>query len=142
MLIFVEALLGGMLIGLSAAILWLGIGRIAGISGVVGELAAPSAAGNRHQPWRWAFLAGLLFGGLLIGVFAPERVLPLAGAGPERVLVAGVLVGVGTRLANGCTSGHGVCGLPRGSTRSVVATALYIGVAIGVVGVMRLLGAA
>ncbi|TNE91857.1 MAG: YeeE/YedE family protein [Deltaproteobacteria bacterium] len=120
-----EPLAGGALIGLAASLLWVVSGRIAGISGIVGQLLARDADGRR---WRWSFLGGLALGGALLGWLDPSRVAPLPDTDLATVLVAGVLVGVGTRLANGCTSGHGVCGIPRGSTRSGVSTGLYIGV--------------
>ena len=114
------ALAGGALIGLAAAGLWLAIGRIAGISGVVGGLLR-GGAGERR--WRLAFLAGL--------VAAPwvwrGASQPHIETGWPTLVVAGVLVGLGTRYAGGCTSGHGVCGLSRLSPRSLAATAAFMG---------------
>lgn len=136
---FLQALLGGGLIGVSASILWVASGRIAGISGIVGELISPNPDGTR---WRWTFLAGLAMGGVLLGFIAPERVAPLPDAEPWVVLGAGMLVGLGTRIGNGCTSGHGVCGIPRGSQRSLVSTATFIGVGMLTVGLVRVFGGA
>ncbi len=118
----VSAAVGGALIGLSAAILWIGDGRIAGISGVVGAVIA--RAGD-EAGWRWAFLAGLVAAPLayLSVRGAPEVVI---GAGLVPLVIAGLLVGYGTRLGSGCTSGHGVCGLARLSKRSVLATMVFM----------------
>lgn len=117
------ALAGGMLIGLSAAAMLLLDGKIAGISGILAGVLKPVRA---DLPWRICFLAGLLTGGMLLRIFFPVafdfgiiRPLPL-------LIVAGLLVGFGTRLGSGCTSGHGVCGVSRLSARSLVATATFI----------------
>jgi uncharacterized protein len=134
----VSALIGGALIGLAAAVLWLGIGRIAGISGIVGNLWTP---GSRYRhgdvAWRVAFLAGLVaapvFWVLAGGIVPPVR-LP---SSPPLIIAAGLLVGIGTRLGSGCTSGHGVCGLARLSPRSLVATAIFMGTAIVTVFITR-----
>jgi uncharacterized membrane protein YedE/YeeE len=118
-------LLGGALIGAAASALLLLNGRIAGVSGVVGELLRPRPG---EVGWRLAFLAGLAVGGLLLAGLAPDRVPVTEPPRPTALIVgAGLLVGVGTRLANGCTSGHGVCGLPRGAARSWTATAVFMG---------------
>lgn len=113
---------GGLLIGLSAALFVLFNGRIAGISGVLGGLLRPLRG---DIAWRIAFLAGLLGAPLVYGMFAP---LPAAriDAGTGILVVAGLLVGLGTRYGAGCTSGHGVCGLSRRSPRSLVATASFM----------------
>lgn len=116
------ALAGGLLIGLAAALLVLFNGRIAGISGILGGLlrAARSDVG-----WRLAFLAGLLTAPLLYAMVAalPEVTVE---AGSGTLVAAGLLVGVGTRYGSGCTSGHGVCGISRGSPRSLAATAAFM----------------
>ncbi len=131
----IAASVGGVLIGLSAAIFLLFNGRIAGISGVVGGLLAPKAG---DWGWRAAFLGGLLAGGALLMMLYPEafpaevpRSLPVIGA-------AGLLVGFGTRLGSGCTSGHGVCGLSRFSVRSAVAVGTFMTTGAITVFVMRL----
>jgi uncharacterized protein len=135
----VSAAIGGILIGLSAAILWLGIGRIAGISGIVGSLLTPHAG---DIAWRVAFLAGLVLAPDLYGVaggFLPGVVLPSSSA---VVIAGGLLVGFGTRLGGGCTSGHGVCGLARLSPRSLAATVLFMSGGFATVFVIRhLIGA-
>ncbi|MBL9107243.1 MAG: YeeE/YedE family protein [Myxococcales bacterium] len=117
------SLLGGVLIGTSALLLlWLG-GRIAGVSGIVGGLltAPPS-----DRAWRALFLVGLVLGGAALRLLDPAA-LPQALPAPLPVVVlAGVLVGWGSRAANGCTSGHGVCGLGRRSPRSLVAVVVFM----------------
>lgn len=116
------ALAGGAMIGAAATILFLAHGRIAGISGIVGSLLPP-AAGDRG--WRLAFVGGLLAAGLVGHAVAPSAVGASVRSLPL-VLVAGLLVGFGTRLGSGCTSGHGVCGLSRLSLRSLVAVATFM----------------
>jgi uncharacterized membrane protein YedE/YeeE len=132
------ALLGGALIGLAATILAAVNGRVAGITGILDGFLRP-APGDWN--WRTAFLAGLLG-----GAFAVLRWFPGALVEPIRPLgtlaVAGLLVGFGTRLGNGCTSGHGVCGLSRLSPRSLVATVTFIAAGIVTATVIRLLGGA
>lgn len=133
-----SSLAGGVLIGLSAALLILGSGRVAGISGIVGGLLKP---GGPDTVWRLAFLGGLLSAPLLWRLFAalPEA-QPVTGGG--MLVVAGLLVGIGTRYGSGCTSGHGVCGLSRLSPRSLVATLAFMGAGFATVYVVRhLLGA-
>jgi len=127
------ALAGGLLIGLAAAVLLCFAGRIAGISGIVGGLLRP-VAGDRA--WRLAFLAGLLAApwvyALLVGPLQPR-----IDAGWGLLLVAGLLVGVGTRYGAGCTSGHGVCGISRLSPRSLVATGMFMAAGFATVFVLR-----
>lgn len=120
-----SALAGGALIGLSASMFLLTHGKVTGISGLFGGLLSPSA---EDGPVRFAFVAGLVIAGVLARMFAPG----LFTAMPETrtfavIAIAGVLVGFGTRLGNGCTSGHGVCGISRFSVRSLVATITFIG---------------
>jgi uncharacterized protein len=132
------ALIGGILIGLAATVLLVGSGRVAGISGILGGLLLPTR-GDRQ--WRALFIVGLLIAGGVAAWLAPERI----GASPRSLPVlalAGLLVGVGTRLGNGCTSGHGVCGLSRFSPRSLAATLTFIAVGMIVVYALRALGAA
>ena len=117
-----SALAGGALIGLSAAVLWIANGRIAGISGIIGGLVD---RGTPDVSWRLAFLVGLLVAPLGYGVaYGPAAVVITAG--PAALGVAGLLVGFGTRLGGGCTSGHGVCGMARLSRRSIAATVLFM----------------
>ncbi|MCP5364397.1 MAG: YeeE/YedE family protein [Hyphomicrobiales bacterium] len=130
----VSALFGGLLIGLGAVTLMLFLGRIAGIAGIVGGLLAF----DREQ-WRWrlAFIAGLVAAPLVLGLTNVQLPAVSIDAPPFMVIAAGLLVGFGTRLGNGCTSGHGVCGLARLSARSLVATAVFMGVAALVVFLTR-----
>lgn len=113
--------LGGMLIGLSASLLLLINGRVAGISGIVGGLLQSGEKG-----WRAAFVAGLLVGGVVIHWALPSAFRFELTRSLPAIVVAGLLVGFGTRMGNGCTSGHGVCGISRGSKRSLVATAVFM----------------
>jgi uncharacterized membrane protein YedE/YeeE len=123
----VSALLGGLLIGASAALLLLVTGRIAGISGIVGGLLSPRRG---DLDWRVAFVAGLVLAPVLYA--GVGGVLPaVAIDAPAPILIlAGLLVGFGARLGSGCTSGHGVCGVSRGSPRSLAATGLFVAVAM------------
>jgi uncharacterized protein len=119
----IHALLGGALIGLGSSILMLFTGRIAGISGIFGGLLFPKA---RDIAWRAAFLFGLIAGGLALLAFHPGA-FPAPAPRPLALLaIAGLLVGYGARLGNGCTSGHGVCGISCLSVRSLVATITFL----------------
>lgn len=129
----VSALLGGAMIGLAAVLLVLFNGRIAGISGIVGALLPPRPQGGA---WRLAFVAGLLAAPWLYRLFAPLPAASSPASWPLLVL-AGLLVGFGTRLGSGCTSGHGVCGLSRLSLRSLVATLTFMACAFATVFVAR-----
>ena len=117
-----SALAGGLLIGLAAAALLLLNGRIAGISGILGGLLRPI---KRDIAWRIAFLAGLILAPAAYTLVAPLPVVTI-DASTTVLLIAGLLVGVGTRYGSGCTSGHGVCGLSRASPRSLVATLSFM----------------
>jgi uncharacterized membrane protein YedE/YeeE len=132
---YLGALCGGVLIGLSAVLLMAILGRIAGISGIASGLLLGRNAGDRG--WRLAFVLGLLAGPLLLlwlrgdsGIGAPQVGLPW-------MALAGLLVGIGTRLGGGCTSGHGVCGIARLSPRSLLATAVFMVFGIATVFVIR-----
>ncbi|HGL6720509.1 YeeE/YedE family protein [Burkholderia contaminans] len=116
------SLAGGVLIGLAAAWLVAFNGRIAGISGILGGLLTARAS---ERNWRAAFVAGLIAAPLVMQV-AGSRLTPQVDAGWVELVAAGLLVGVGTRYAGGCTSGHGVCGMSRGALRSVVATGVFM----------------
>jgi uncharacterized protein len=127
----VSALIGGALIGLAATLLLWALGRIAGISGILG--GAIERRGDRS--WRLAFLVGLVAGA---GAwFFASGAVPREGFPLPWLLAAGLLVGFGTRVGNGCTSGHGICGLARWSRRSLVATSVFMGAAAATVFVMR-----
>ena len=127
-----DATLGGAMIGAAAAGLLLVDGRIAGVSGILGEAV-------RLKPglWRWAFLAGLVASPFLASFVDISPVVPTHQAGLIGLGAAGLLVGLGTRLSSGCTSGHGVCGLSNLSPRSLVATFVFMAVAAGTVFLVR-----
>jgi len=132
---FASALAGGALIGLAATFLLLFNGRVAGVSGIAGGLVG----GADGRSWRLAFVLGMVAGGLLLKALAPGVFGDAAAPARSPLLLAGagLLVGYGTRLANGCTSGHGVCGLSRGSVRSLAATLTFMATGAGTVFVLR-----
>ncbi len=129
-----SALAGGVMIGLAATLLLAGSGRIAGISGILGGVLQRPGG---DALWRWLFLAGLLAGAAFHQWLDPTAVEARTGFPVWALLAAGLLVGIGTRLGSGCTSGHGVCGLARFSPRSAVATAVFVLVAVVVVWLVR-----
>lgn len=130
------ALAGGLLLGLASAIFILLNGRILGISGIVGGLLRPQAG---EMGWRIAFLLGMFVAPTLFFAFAPESLIhvPRIEAGSVVIVLAGLLVGFGTRYGSGCTSGHGVCGLSRLSLRSAIATLAFMGAGLLTVFVIR-----
>lgn len=130
------ALIGGTLIGASAAALLLVLGKVAGISGIAGAIPH---ADTGDRAWRIAFIAGLASGGMLLRVLVPNAVQFDVERSVATVVAAGLLVGYGTRLGSGCTSGHGLCGVARASRRSIVATATFIATGMVTVLAMRLL---
>lgn len=130
----ISAAIGGALIGLAVTLLMLLNGRLAGISGVMGDLLEP---GTLFKGWRVAFLVGLIAAPLLAKAAGYAFSAPGMPESWVIVIAAGLLVGVGTRLSNGCTSGHGVCGIARLSTRSIVATIVFMFVAAIVVWITR-----
>ncbi len=121
-----SSLLGGTLIGLSASLLLLFQGRVAGISGILGGVLNPVAG---DVGWRASFLAGLLLTGGMLGRVFPASFAALPGNSSLQVALAGLLVGIGVRMGQGCTSGHGVCGMSRGSPRSLAATLTFMATA-------------
>lgn len=131
------ALAGGALIGLSATFLMVTLGRVAGISGIWGGLML--RGGGADRTWRLAFIAGMLVAGEIGALVEPSLItrspVPLAV-----VAIAGLLVGYGTRMGGGCTSGHGVCGLSRFSTRSLIAVATFMATGMITVAIVRLAG--
>ena len=129
-----SALLGGMLIGLSTVLLLLANGRIAGISGIVGGLLTFKAS---DAGWRVAFLVGLVAAPLLYGMVAGGMPPVTVTLSTGLLIVGGLLVGFGTRLGGGCTSGHGVAGLARLSPRSLVATGVFLATAMATIFVAR-----
>lgn len=149
-----DAFFGGMLLGASAIVLMLGIGRVAGISGIVSRLL-PSRKNKRLESgsesssetntektekyWRLSFVVGMVASGWLLiptGYQLPQ----LEEINFAAVIIAGLLVGFGTKMANGCTSGHGIVGMARLSKRSIVATCVFMGVAMATVLVKNLIG--
>ena len=129
-----SAAIGGGLIGLSAALLMLLTGRIAGISGIFGNCLDFQA---RDAYWRIAFVAGLILAPLGAGWIGYAMAPPQMPASWAVIVTAGLLVGVGSRLGGGCTSGHGICGIARLSARSMTATAIFMLTAMVVVALMR-----
>ena len=128
-----SAAVGGALIGLAATLLMLLTGRIAGVSGILGDLLE---RGSSDRAWRLAFAAGLIAAPLVLARGGHALSDP---AMPSSVIIAiaGLLVGIGTRLGSGCTSGHGICGISRLSPRSIAATVTFMVVAMLVVAIMR-----
>ena len=120
---FMEPLLGGGIIGLSATILWLGSGKTAGISGILGGMLQVQRNQVLH---RILFLSGLIVGGIICTQIEPRWIYVSVERSMSVLIVAGLLVGVGTRVGSGCTSGHGVCGISKFSTRSIVATMAFM----------------
>ncbi len=120
---WISPLIGGMLIGFAAAaLMWLH-GRVAGISGIFAGILQPTEG---EWDWRLAFVGGLVVGGLLLVFLEPSRLPDMSQIKPVTLIVGGLLVGIGTRLGSGCTSGHGVCGLARFSPRSLAATMTFM----------------
>jgi uncharacterized protein len=130
----ISAAIGGALIGLSAVLLMLFNGRVAGITGIFAGLIDPIST---DRFWRGTFIAGLIaapLSAMLIGYTVPVPEMPTSFV---TIAVGGLLVGFGTRLGNGCTSGHGICGIARLSPRSIIATGIFMVAAIIVVALMR-----
>ena len=118
-----SSLIGGVLIGLGAAAMLIFEGRIAGISGMLDGVLRPTKGETAWKAW---FIAGLIAGGLLLRAFNPAAFSFGIVRSPAVLALAGLMVGFGARLANGCTSGHAVCGVGRLSTRSLLATATFV----------------
>lgn len=119
----ITPLIGGVLIGLSSAILLKFLGRIAGISGIFESILGSY---KKENTWKYFFIIGLVLGGLVMKLFFPVFFNYSFSANPVKIVIAGLLVGYGTRLGGGCTSGHGVCGIPRFSKRSILGTVLFM----------------
>ena len=130
-----QSLTGGLLIGLAAALLLYFNGRIAGISGIVGGLLRPAKG---DIGWRVAFISGLMISSFVYMIAKPLPV-SVIDADITTLIIAGLMVGFGTRYGSGCTSGHGVCGVSRGSLRSFAATASFIGAGVFTVYFVKLL---
>ena len=135
---YIMPLLGGALIGLSASLMLYWNGRVTGISGIIyGATVAPKKA---DVSWRWFFISGMLLGGFILQIFFPQAFTGNLPTANWTVIVAGLLVGFGTVLGSGCTSGHGVCGISRLSARSLVATITFMAAGILSVVLFRSLG--
>lgn len=128
-----SGLIGGALIGLASALLMLSAGRLAGISGILGGSLTTSS----DRVWRLAFVAGLIAAALIGPLFGTPGAARLPSANLVLYAAAGLLVGFGSRMGNGCTSGHGVCGFARFSARSITATLVFMGAAIITVAIVR-----
>jgi len=134
----IPSLIGGSMIGLASALLWVGNGRIAGISGIFGQLLPP----QNTVVWRLVFLGFMVAGGFFAAILIPGLGVGGPGGLPQQLIgsplwiaAAGILVGLGTKIGNGCTSGHGVCGLARFSYRSLISVLVFFAVAIVTVAV-------
>jgi uncharacterized protein len=130
------SILGGVGIGVAAGLLFLIEGRIAGVSGMLTRGLDPSES---ERAWRLVFLAGLAAGGAIVGAIVPGTLSAYDGS-TALLAAAGALVGIGARIANGCTSGHGLCGVARGSRRSLAAVATFMGTGMATVLVVSALG--
>lgn len=119
----IKPLFGGFLLGLAALSLLFFNGRVAGVSGILGGFLSFK---NRDTLWRFAFLAGLVIGGVLLLATAPETLNFTLTSSPSAMVLAGLLVGIGSRMGSGCTSGHGICGIGRLSKRSMVAATIFL----------------
>ena len=132
-----NALLGGVLIGVSVSIMLLFNGRVTGISGIVNGILTPQKGDTL---WRVMFVLGLVVGGVVLSFLVPEVFANQIATPLWTVILAGLLVGFGTVMGSGCTSGHGVCGISRLSPRSIVATVAFIAAGIFMVGALRMVG--
>nr|WP_315466475.1 YeeE/YedE thiosulfate transporter family protein [uncultured Undibacterium sp.] len=128
---------GGLLIGLASVLLMAGIGRIAGVTGILAGIFTGLFQANKSEwPWRLAFILGLTISPVLYTVFGELPTIEIQTDWPA-ILFAGLIVGFGTRLGSGCTSGHGVCGISRLSPRSIIATLVFMGAGFAAVGLIR-----
>lgn len=127
----ISATLGGVFIGCATVMLWLSLGRIAGISGIFFGILEV-----RHL-WRGLFLFGLVIGSAIVYFFNPSVFIDFGSFSPWKMLVGGTIVGIGTALSGGCTSGHGICGIARFSPRSLTATVLFMISAMITIYIMR-----
>ncbi len=134
---WINALIGGSIIGVSVSLMLLLNGRVTGISGIINGILTPAKG---DTAWRVLFVLGLLAGGLVVSAFNPTTFSGQLATDSWTVIVAGLLVGFGTILGSGCTSGHGVCGISRMSPRSLVATMTFIAAGVAAVYVFRSMG--
>lgn len=134
---WLNGFVGGTLIGVSVSLMLLWNGRVTGISGIINGVLTPAKGDTL---WRALFVGGLVLGGLVIQLLKPDSFTNTLNTPGWTVVAAGLLVGFGTVMGSGCTSGHGVCGLSRLSIRSIVATVVFIGAGVGAVAVFRAFG--
>lgn len=134
---WINALAGGALIGIAVSIMLVFNGRVTGISGIIGGALTPKKGDSQ---WRFFFIAGLLLGGLVLVLLRPELIAAPVATPTWRLVVAGLLVGFGTLVGSGCTSGHGVCGISRLSIRSILATMTFMAAGMGAVALLRAFG--
>lgn len=134
---WINALVGGSIIGVSVSLMLLLNGRVTGISGIINGILTPAKG---DTAWRVLFVLGLLAGGLTVSSFNPDTFSGQLPTESWTVIVAGLLVGFGTILGSGCTSGHGVCGISRMSPRSLVATMTFISAGVAAVYIFRSMG--
>lgn len=134
---WIVALFGGVLIGISVSLMLYWNGRVTGISGIINGAFSFSEPGIG---WRWFFLFGLFLGGLTLNILHPSAFGVELKTETWTVVVAGLLVGFGTIMGSGCTSGHGVCGMSRLSPRSIVATVVFIAAGVGAVALFKKVG--
>ncbi len=134
---WINSLLGGLIIGTAVSVMLLANGRVTGISGIINGAISPQKG---DTAWRLLFIAGLLLGGLTLSRLNPEVFGSSPNSSPLLTIVAGLLVGFGTIMGSGCTSGHGVCGISRLSPRSLVATISFMFAGILAVTILRKLG--
>lgn len=134
---WVNALVGGVIIGLAVSIMLIFNGRVTGISGIIGGVLTPVRG---DVQWRVFFIGGLLLGGVVLQLLSPSVFTAPEGTQTWRLVIAGLLVGFGTLLGNGCTSGHGVCGISRLSMRSILATLTFIAAGVMSVAALRYFG--
>lgn len=132
-----SALLGGLLIGIAVSLMLLLNGRVTGVSGILGSVLDPRRA---DRSWRFGFIVGMLAGGFILKLILPGAFLNSSSRSLGELALAGFLVGLGTTLGNGCTSGHGVCGVSRFSKRSMFATVVFILVGMMTVAIIRSFG--
>jgi uncharacterized membrane protein YedE/YeeE len=129
----IASTVGGVIMGLAAALMLAGNGRIAGVSGILGGLLE----GSEGRSWRGSFIVGMLVGAAGLLLAAPQSLPGSAVDSLPMLAVAGLLVGFGTRMGSGCTTGHGICGLSRLSMRSLIATLMFMGTGIATVSIIR-----
>lgn len=134
---WLNALVGGSLIGVAVSLMLLLNGRVTGISGILYGLFSPA---KNDIAWRWSFILGLVSGGLVLAGVMPDSFVGSLSTPVWTLILAGILVGFGTVLGSGCTSGHGVCGISRLSVRSILATVLFVVAGIASVYFFKSLG--